>query len=544
MKRNKTELEKVLDVKRMLLNPIYLMEVYFEFPDSSLSYANTLYTTLYDLFYELFNGENTKDYIDKLVNKFKITDSKISQMHQRRFLPNLNKLLDITFDDIKDIQKEICLNNKGNEEVKNIILNYRRLLKNMEVDSEMLYIDLRSIDLFEDDDELKKISGHISNLINNVIFILTGGSNMSRKNKYSDKTVTEWKIDENGKTYFDILKKDKVKIDRSGEKKNKKELRHHVNEMDKDFGSNLKEPKEMLDDEYSYIIKVENLKLILARFIFILNKVDSSNYISTSSIFGTELRKIKINKSFKEESVLFDDAAHDLKSYNFKARFLTYLIRWVMVNLTTIADKCYKINDDSKFAEYDAKIEYVNYTVERLCDLITNMLTGKSFKDDLIYFTEIQIYLNTSKKDIKKNMDKIENLHNQSFILSKRFTWFTSADDDISMDTLLKLSYMTSTNDPKIKGKIDFNENYKFRNTKETYRMIEQLGEAIIDSRDKYGIPDLLKFFVKSEPKLWSRFKDVNENRELLIGMTALKYYAFVVNDKRIQKKVKHLTEW
>jgi hypothetical protein len=171
------------------------------------------------------------------------------------------------------------------------------------------------------------------------------------------------------------------------------------------------------------------------------------------------------------------------------------------------------------------------------------MFHNKPFGNDLIYFVELDTYINSERKDYKKNIRKMTNLEEQTFILSKRLTWWTTADEDVSMDTLLKLAYMVSTSDPKIKGRIEFHEGYKFRNVGETRQMITELGRAILDSREAYDIPKLYKYFVKSDPLLWSRFDDVNNDTELLVGLVALKFYAFISNDRRIQKRVRKMTE-
>lgn len=353
---------------------------------------------------------------------------------------------------------------------------------------------------------------------------------------------TEYVKDENGNISIDLSKKDSIKINNTKEKRESEELRGAVNLLDKKSGIKLKKHTELNenDDETRYQIICENMRIVLAKLLFIINNVDSDNYIASSVIFGTEIRKIKIDDEFTENSKWFDDVAKNPKDYRFKARFLSYILKWVLKNLTKIADACYDLNDDGKFIEYDCKIEYVTYTVGRACDLITNMLRGKDYSEDMTYFVELSIYLQTDKETRKKNFKKIEDIHEQSFLLSNRLKTLSHADQDISMDTILKLSYMVCTHDPSVKRKIIFIEGYRFKDMKTTKNMIEDLGGLLIDNIDTYKINPLFKLFIKSDPLVWSRWKEVSN--ELAVGIYALNFYKFIMNDRRIGKRISKIT--
>lgn len=485
------------------------------------------------------------------MNRHFITEEDLSKFKKgRNYYENLLKLISVIDSDIMTLRREICKKIKKGDDTWLFIHTYYRLLESIDIDGKNIYDELTSVLVFEDKKVIQSLAIYIEYGINDVInFVLDKEGELIdmselRNKKYSKDISVDWTMDEMGKYNFDIVKKEKIKIDKSKKKKDKEELRENVNKFDKSYGSRLKHPINMIDDVYEYENMVMTYRILLTRLIFLLNDVNPKNYLKKSELFGKEIKKIKINDDFVENSEWFDEVSYDYKSYKFKARFVTYMINWFQKNLDLIAHRSFYINEDSVFQEYESKTCYVEYVVERLCDFICKVFSGKSFQDDMMYFTELQIFLETEEKDVKKNLKKIENLNNQSFILSKRLTWWTTAEDDVSMDTLLKLAYMVTTTDPKIKGRIEFHEGYKFYNRKETKMMIEELGYAIIHSRKKYEVPHLFRFFVKSDPLLWCKYNDVNENQNLLVGIVALKYLAFVVNDKHITKKVKKLTEF
>ena len=66
--------------------------------------------------------------------------------------------------------------------------------------------------------------------------------------------------------------------------------------------------------------------------------------------------------------------------------------------------------------------------------------------------------------------------------------------------------------------------------------LTEALGAAIIENRKYNKRPILYRAFNKAEPCLTSRYKDINENWFISVGVRALEYTKFFCNDKYITR--------
>ena len=131
-------------------------------------------------------------------------------------------------------------------------------------------------------------------------------------------------------------------------------------------------------------------------------------------------------------------------------------------------------------------------------------------------------------------MKKIDNIYSQTDILSYNLRRFAGTSHDISMDTLLKLAYLVSVSAPNAKHVVEFCEGYKFKKGNTTRYLIENLGKSILDDSKKYGLQKMFRFFINSGPLVYSSIKQ--QSPYLSVGILALKYYSFLVNDKRIDK--------
>lgn len=537
------------EIKEAILNPLSIFQNILGIElDDTTPYLKILYNTLYELFGSLFMIDIFEDSVDSILNKNGIDTKKISKvMKSSNKLNMFLQVMDILKFDIDKLHIVICRSVHEGDNANIIMYNLNKLLKNISIDEESIYSELQKVTIFENKNNLVEVTKLIAYRIHFVIDTLLNPNKEREEKKMkvkSDKIQTEWKIDEYGNIMFDIVKKDTLKANNTKDKREKEEIRNQVNKLDKNQGVKLKNPKDTIDDEYEYCDVLNSIRMALTKLVLILNQVDESNYITYNEIFGDEIKNIKVNKKFKGKSIWFDEFEYSPDDIRFKIRFLTFLSSFVIKHLKDIADICYIINDDGEFIEYESKVDYLHYTTERLCDLICNMLMNLNYGDDLLYFSEIFIYLDITSDTLKKNLKKARNLREQTDILKFRLRKFSGADQDVSMDTLIKLSYMVATTDPKIKGIFDFPEGYKFYKGTMTKQLVQDLGNAIMHSRKNWKIPEMFKFFAKSDPLLFSRWRDINFNDSLLVGTIALYFYSFVVNDKRIRSRISSLLEF
>lgn len=555
----------IRDVERCLVNPLKAYKVFFDLtlPAENMYQVNFDYGPYMELYRYLCDEyEELDDLMVEFFNeKFHLKGDELFPIHvlDNPFGRDMMMEYFVTFVEkyeeyIMELQTRICLNRVNNEGIQFVLEDMPRCFKNIALPPiDMMDHISEALPLLSDETEINprltlRLTRFMSKTTHHVIDVLYNPDRyreMEELRKMEDimerdeNKVVCWKTDSEGVTSFEIISKDKLKFNMPTLKQKSKETQKHVNRLDRSQGVDLKHPKETMDDEYVYEERILAYKYTITKMISKLNGQTGNKYISDNDIFGMQIKKIKINGKFKALSKWFDGNDYDVNDIKFKAKFVTYIGTWICNNLEEIAEKCYKINDDGRFIEYDAKIEYIDYTASRLFDMIHKMLENVSYEDDLMYFNEIQTYLKTGKKTVKKNLNKINNINEQTEILADRGRRFSGAQQDITMDSLLKLAYLSATNSPNCKGVVEFNDGYKFRNKRESELMIAQLGAAIMKQCKKSGPSQMFKFFIKCNPSIWTRHD--TDCTEVNVGLCALKYYAFIANRRDINRVIERV---
>ena len=199
------------------------------------------------------------------------------------------------------------------------------------------------------------------------------------------------------------------------------------------------------------------------------------------------------------------------------------------------------MNDDSKFTEYESRKDYTNEIIARLCDLIYKMLSGENYQDEMLFFIKIESYMNADIDTKKKYLNKIDKIERNTTELSENpsiFGYFIQSDD---MEDIMKMTYLVTTSNIRYKSKTKVDESFKFRNKSEAKKLIESLGKKILDS--KKNLSKLFDFYLKSDPVILSKWNNINDNKKLLVGVTAISFYAFVTSNNHIRKRVLKLLE-
>lgn len=316
-----------------------------------------------------------------------------------------------------------------------------------------------------------------------------------------------------------------------------KNIRKNVNKFDETYDVDLKHPRNMIDEEVDFNEQLTYYRYLITKMVSSLNG-QGDKYAVNDGIFGLGAKRIKLNKKFREASKWFDGQAHQIHHKAFKSRFVTHMGMWLADNLEDIVKKCFKLRTKSTYTEWEEKAQYMEQITMAYLDFVNNLLSGRQYTNELMYLNMVQIYMKTGKKKnaLKRSYAKINNIDEQTTLLSDRLSGFIKRDQDVSMDTLIKLTYLATTNEKSSKGVFNFVPGYKFRNKGTTKVMIEALGKAISNSCKKSGSSKMFTMFVKSNPEVYTNYKGGNKN--LILGILALKYYAFMCNDTNIRRLV------
>ena len=490
-------------VKQAILNPIYLLKaIGLNIPSDDAPYISSVYKILKGTFNSIFDYNLNHEFIDDMLSNYEevsfetmieIMDNNIEEIQEKQY--SIISLSDI--DKINDIEIDI-------ESV------YYELLDNLDVEE---YTD-RGIMVISD------IFGSITNGIITMI---------NTKQEASGYEIDEEEEDDDEKYY----EEPEDNID---------QLTKNVNKFDKKKGVKLKKPKKTVSDKDELKEAIDLYKVLLSRLLFIINDVKSSKYIVQDKIFGYTLKEININNKFKRKSRYFDEVLYNPDKYQFRARFITYILKFLIDNLDNIPDICYKMtSEENPFIEFDVKYAQLNYLMEHTCILITNLLENKDYENDLMYLNEIIILVNSQNK---KGCKKIHKIYKQTEAIKDHIRRNKRRGQDITCDTLLKLAYMVCVHDThKVNNMFKIPDRYKVSNVSNNRYLLEFLGSSLIYAKEEYGLSELFLSFVESEPLLYSRWKDVNSSDRLSLGICGIQFLSFVMNDKNISKFINKMTE-
>lgn len=531
---------------KAILNPVNMFDLLgIELPNENCPYISIIDETLSGVFDKMFIYEQFKNDVDKIISR-----------HKRKLkdFSSYVLMMENAKDDIMVLHDKICDYVFYSEALTQMVLSE---LENIELDSSTIYLELRKTLKLNTKDEkyllryVRLFEEITENILNKIDLLNNGGEGESAstvavlEEEESEEVnrmpkMIEFKPDDNGKLAITFTEKDTLHV-YDKKKEDMKQLRKEVNEFDEQHGLDLKHPEEIIDNSYAYEEKIHTYRVILTKLVCLLNDADIDKYLIQQTIFGEELRKIKINKKFRKKSELFDGIAHNPKDFGFKSRFLTYLINFIIENLEKIPNACYKVNKDGEFIEYEAKNEYLDTVMEYIADLIINMLEGNDYSTELLFINELIIILDKTKK---KAIKKINKIYEQTELLYDHMRRLKSSQA-VTVDSILKLSYMISVNDyGKVKNVADITIEFKKRDSDAVKMVIEQLGESIIDAReDETDVNELYRIFLLADPLLLSRWKDVNEDEGLLVGLTTLKYFEFVIKNKKVSRFITAMTE-
>lgn len=312
-----------------------------------------------------------------------------------------------------------------------------------------------------------------------------------------------------------------------------------VNQCDKKYGIRLKHP-EIWKDPSNYInILGANCDMLIASMICIINGIKIEDYFETDNEtgYGTICNPIGVSYPlFTNSSILnWDDfkTTYNTDSLIFRCRYITLVLSYLLGRVDKIT-----------YNEIEDKFKYKHSKDERRIILTKDIINDfrrfmllliqpdKSYKNIILKIHEHLSYgKNTlEQRNLRNNINlTVLNLRKgmEENLITGRFL-----TDDLAIYNTINLAYMLATNKTNIKvmPKFKYIEGATVKHN--LIKLIEELGLQIIrNTKDKkYNI--LFKAYIEARPSIWTQFyKEVEENYAIQIGILALGYTKFVLND-------------
>lgn len=330
------------------------------------------------------------------------------------------------------------------------------------------------------------------------------------------------------------------------QKIDEKELLEEVNKFDKEFGIRLKHPDIWANPDRYREVYESNCEVEIASLICVLNGVNLHDYYNDEFMesMGPKMFNVNVNdKEFTDLSFLnWGDtmSTYYTDSLEFKLRFLTYILSRFLGRMSNTTERKVGTGYICNHSMEEQRILFSNEIMKDIHIFINCIIEG----DYQNIILKMHSNLSYTKKNLKhKKLCKRLN----SMILDTRKNMkhplFGKAffDDDIIINNLLQISYILVTNDYEGNhGVPNFKKIEGATKQHDLILLIEKLGKCIILSKYNYSI--MFKAFIEARPKVLTEYyEEVNENSCIKIGVLALEFTKFVMNDKNVNKFINNM---
>ena len=327
-------------------------------------------------------------------------------------------------------------------------------------------------------------------------------------------------------------------------------LLKEVQAIDRKQGSKLKSLKKtkVFDPEKQFKLELKEAKFYIDKMIVAINGIKLDEYFSYTESGFPVYEKVSLkNDTFIINSKLDwnDEHKYDTDSLMFKCRFLTLLLLQLKDKLKKMVFNKFEASR-SKLCSYERATIYLHDYLKDMYQLVMVMLNEDSSYSNII----IKNLLNTtySQKDIdyitinKLLYDNIigtrEGIESDiPVVIKKKEKKYN--EENFRIKELIEVSYLLCTNSTKVNKKLVKKSFKAFDSTKDSKALVKQLGNSISKyyKDDKESLPMMFKAFGYAQPLIDSRYRDAKDDFDLLVGVNALAYTNFILNNKTVRKQ-------
>ena len=302
-----------------------------------------------------------------------------------------------------------------------------------------------------------------------------------------------------------------------------------------DKASEFKQKKKKgktLSNKVVYSITMSNFFSHVFEMILTINNIDEYEYMDSKN--GMQRRNIKLNKKFKELSSLDWESKSEIGSLQFRGKLATIYLFHLVKTIDHLIARTYakQYKGDKRFKVYNMLLDNI---IQRSDMLIVGLLTRDfSYAEPLQAMTQIIILANG------KDGNLLEMINDSIEFLEKECN-DASVNEGVILNNIMKTAYILSTMNTKLKKTPKFIEG-DYRSDDETMKkQIGQLGYAIMKAQVKGNNSLFYDLMIQANPKLFTRFPDVNDYPEVCVGCQALYLLMMYVDDPGVTSWIKKM---
>ena len=305
-----------------------------------------------------------------------------------------------------------------------------------------------------------------------------------------------------------------------------KELEHgSIAGVTKKKGKKKKEKS--LGNKAVYTITMSNFFSHVFEMILAINNIDESEYLDSK--YGMMKRNIRLNKKFKRLSSIDWDKRSEFGSLQFRGKLATIYLFHLVKDIDHLIARTYarEYKGSKRFKVYNMLLDNI---ITRSDMLVVGLLTRDlSYAEPLQAMTQMIIMANG------KNGDLLKMINDSISFLEKECTDPT-VDEGVILNNIMKTAYILSTMNLKLKKTPKFIEGDYRSNDDVMKNQIGQLGYAIMKAQVKGNESLFYDLMMETNPKLYTRFEDVNDYPEVCVGCQALYLLMLYIDNLAVTK--------
>lgn len=291
-----------------------------------------------------------------------------------------------------------------------------------------------------------------------------------------------------------------------------------------------------LSKNHKYIITCSNWEFHLMEEILMINGIPIENYLYANE-YATVVEEFRMNKKFKQMSLLdWENFPSETNSLDFRGKFCSLLLLWIMNNSDAICRKIQKNVGGGHKGEIRRKV--LSNIIIRTDMFVVNILAKDTYYGNNI---EQMLDLTTLWADEEKFAKLMENFINQKAFIIRALDNPEEYDFGLIWDSIMKLAFMVATNTTNFKNIPKYKTAEKLKDFEVMKEYVGRLGLAILIHRknSKRKKPVLYSIYTKACPLYYSWFEEIEDAIELNVGVKALNYLAFLIDNEKFNNIIK-----
>lgn len=310
-----------------------------------------------------------------------------------------------------------------------------------------------------------------------------------------------------------------------------KQLRKRLKALkksEKKNGSVFYEEDEKISNRGLYDITLSNFQFHMYEMICLINGIDPALYLYSSRRTSTALNaELKLDKTFKKLSCLNWETSEEIHTRTFRGRFVTTILFKIVRNSHRIVKSIFhEMEEPSR--RYKAYNVILNEWISRVDTFVAAFLTRDiSYVEPLEDVIEMMLLADSKDAEMLQKLREIRNMTEKNLK--------GDYDDPIVMNNLFKMAFVISTGSMNVKRTPGYVEGISHTSYDSMLEQVATVGYAILLKREK-GIPIFYDAFIKANPLILTKFDEVKDCPELVVGIRALMLLDIYLDSKKYTK--------